>query len=321
MRLVFAGTPEFAATSLQALIAAGHQIVAVLSQPDRHAGRGMRVEPGPVKRLAQSHGIPVFQPASLASPETLGELAPWFVKGKADLVVVAAYGLILPQAVLALPRLGCLNIHASLLPRWRGAAPIERALIAGDPQTGVSIMQMDRGMDTGPVLLARTLAIEPRDTGGSLRERLAILGAATLSEVLAALDRGDHFAARPQIPAGATQAPKIDKREAAIVMTRSAAEIDRWIRALDPVPGAFSLLRGMPIKFWKARAGAGADARELPGTVRAVGSDVLMVACGADGRGTLVVEELQRPGGKRLPAAEFLRGFPVVAGDRFGNDD
>jgi methionyl-tRNA formyltransferase len=317
MRLVFAGTPDFAIATLDAIIAAGHQVLAVLTQPDRRSGRGMRVEPGPVKQLALAHGIPVLQPASLRAPEVHRQLVPWFGVGMAEVMVVAAYGIILPQAVLALPRFGCLNIHASLLPRWRGAAPIERALLSGDRETGVCIMQMDAGLDTGPVLQLRSLAIDSRDTAGSLREKLANLGAATMVEVLDSLDRGASLAATPQEPAGATYAKKIDKLEAALELKKSSIELDCQIRALDPAPGAFAMLRGRPIKIWVARPGKVLDQAQAPGTVRAAGSEGLLLACGADGCDTLIVEELQRPAGKRLRAAQFLQGFPIATGERF----
>ena len=317
MRIVFAGTPEFAVIALDAICAAGHQVVAVLTQPDRPAGRGMRMLPGAVKQRALAMGIQVLQPVTLKDTTIQQQIGSWFVENRAEVMVVAAYGLLLPPAVLALPRLGCLNIHASILPRWRGAAPIERALNAGDADTGICIMQMDAGLDSGPVLLSRRLAIDARDSAGSLRARLAEVGAAAIVEVLAMLERGVNPVATPQPAIGATYAPKIGKAEASLDFNLSALELDRRIRAFDPTPGTVALLDKLTIKFWRAHAGPRAATAQAPGTVLAVASNGVSLACGADGRDTLVVEELQKPGGKRLAAAQFLTGFPLAVGERF----
>jgi methionyl-tRNA formyltransferase len=315
MRLAFAGTPEFAMSALDAILAAGHQVVGVLTQPDRRAGRGMRLIPSAVKRRAEAAGIPLLQPASLRGAESQGELAAWFATGRAELMVVAAYGLILPPAVLALPRLGCINIHASLLPRWRGAAPIERAILAGDTETGISIMQMEEGLDTGPLLLTQVLPIGPRETGGSLRERLTGLGAAAVLEAIGKMDRGENLAPRAQSKDGVTYAGKIDKDEAALDFSLSAIELDRRVRAFDPVPGAFAAFRGEKLKIWRARPGESGSS-QAPGTLRTVTPSGLEIACGKQGADTLIAEELQKPGGKRLAAAQFLAGTRLQPGER-----
>jgi methionyl-tRNA formyltransferase len=307
MRLVFAGTPRFAVPALEALAAAGHELVAVLTQPDRPAGRGLAAVAGPVKQAAQRRGVPVLQPPSLkdaAVQARLAELAP-------DALVVAAYGLILPQAMLDIPRLGALNVHASLLPRWRGAAPIERALLAGDPVTGVCIMQMDAGLDTGPVLLRDELPIAPEDTAGTLHDKLAALGARLVVAALDGLAAGT-LRPTPQPAAGVTYAAKIARDETRLDWSRSANELARRVRAFDPAPGAGARVRGVELKIWRAAVVA---ARGAPGAVVAAGAEGISVACG-DG-GALRLEELQRAGGRRLPAAAFLRGFPLVPGDRF----
>ncbi|HEX9178865.1 MAG TPA: methionyl-tRNA formyltransferase, partial [Burkholderiales bacterium] len=247
MRLIFAGTPEFAATALRSLIAAGHELALVLTQPDRPAGRGMKLAPGPVKTLALQHGIALRQPTTLRDPveqSVLRELS-------AELMVVAAYGLILPQAVLDIPRLGCLNIHASLLPRWRGAAPIQRAILAGDARTGVTIMQMDAGLDTGDMLLTESIAIAPDDTAGTLHDKLAQAGGRCIVQALEALARGT-LPRQPQGEAGASYAPKISKQEAALDWTRDATELARAVRAFDPFPGAYAALAGDAVKIWCA---------------------------------------------------------------------
>ncbi len=325
MRIVFAGTPEFAAIALDAILNAGHHVHAVYTQPDRNAGRGMRLSASPVKARAAMQGIPIFQPASLRDPSAQEELAASFGKGGADIMVVAAYGLLLPPEVLAMPRLGCINIHASLLPRWRGAAPVERAILAGDTETGISIMQMDAGLDTGPVLHKIATAIDARERGGSLREALGKLGAEAVLEVLARLERGDRITAVPQTEAGVSYAKKIDKAEGRLDFAQGAPELDRKIRAFDPAPGAFTFFAGATIKIWSARPGRtqGADALSVlpPGTVRSVTAGVLEIACGADGRDSLLVEELQKPGGKRLATAQFLAGTPMGAGGRFASSD
>jgi methionyl-tRNA formyltransferase len=306
MRVVFAGTPEFAVAPLDALVSAGHELATVLTQPDRPAGRGLAATASPVKRAAASRGIPVLQPASLrdgATQTELRELAP-------DVLVVAAYGLILPQAVLDLPRFGALNIHASLLPRWRGAAPIQRALLAGDSVTGVCIMQMEAGLDTGPVLLREALPILPQDTAGTLHDRLAALGAKLIVAALEGLARGT-LQPTPQPSEGVTYAAKLAKDEARIDWQRSAAEIERQVRAFNPAPGATARMRGAELKVWGANTIA---AHGAPGRILAVEPEGIVVACGDGG---LRLEGLQRPGGKRLPAAAFVRGFPLAAGDQF----
>jgi methionyl-tRNA formyltransferase len=307
MRLVFAGTPAFAVPALDALTAAGHTILLVLTQPDRPSGRGLRVAPSPVKAAAERHGVPVFQPATLKDPAAQAPLR----EVRADVLIVAAYGLILPQAVLDLPGRGALNIHASLLPRWRGAAPIQRALLAGDPTSGVCIMQMDAGLDTGPVLLREAVAIARDDTAGTLHDKLAALGARL---IVAALDRlaSGTIPATPQPAAGVTYAHRIDKTEARIDWTRAAVEIERQVRAFNPFPGAVSRLRGDEIKVWRAVVARGGAAS--PGTILHASNEGIDVACGA---GTLRLAELQRAGGRRLSAEAFLRGHALAPGESF----
>ena len=308
MRVVFAGTPAFAATALRALIDAGHQIVLVLTQPDRPAGRGMKLAPSPVKHLATLRGIPLHQPASLKTPEAQASLA----EAKADVLVVAAYGLILPPAVLALPRRGCLNIHASLLPRWRGAAPIQRAILAGDAETGVCIMQMEAGLDTGPVLLSRALPITPEDTGGSLHDRLAVLGATLIVETLGRLAAGP-LEARPQPTEGVTYAAKLSKSEADINWSQSAKSIVLKVRAFNPFPVARTHLDGAVLRVWSATA---EEANDAPaGKVLRADGEGILVACGA---GALNIAELQAAGGKRMNAAAFVAGHPGLLGKVLG---
>ena len=303
MRLIFAGTPEFAAQALSAIVAAGHEVSLVLTQPDRPAGRGMSLQPSAVKKVALEHGIEVFQPLTLKDAEAQAKIA----AVGAEVMVVAAYGLILPQAVLDLPRFGCINIHGSLLPRWRGAAPIQRALLAGDAETGVCIMQMEAGLDTGPVLLRGAFPIEATDTTASLHDRLAALGASLCVEALGKLP----LPAEAQPAEGVTYAHKIEKAEAAIDWTKSAAELDRHIRAFNPFPGAQAVFAGQTVKLWQARPVAGSG---LAGTVLAVDKQRVVVACG---EGALAVSELQKAGGKRLPVQQFLAGHPLKVGDRF----
>lgn len=303
MRLIFAGTPEFAATALLAIVDAGHDVMLVMTQPDRPAGRGMSLQPSPVKRLALERGIAVFQPSTLKEAAAQERI----VATGAEVMVVAAYGLILPQAVLDLPYLGCVNIHASLLPRWRGAAPIQRALLAGDSETGVCIMQMEAGLDSGPVLLREAVPIGAEDTAGSLRDRLAALAARLIVAALARLP----LAGQPQPEEGVTYAHKIGKGDALIDWSVSAAELDRQVRAFNPVPGAQASLGGEAVKVWRAAAVAGNG--EI-GRILRVDRDSIVVACGA---GALVVAELQKAGGRRLPVRQFLAGNPLAAGDRF----
>jgi len=317
MRLIFAGTPDFARVALEQLLAARFDVALVLTQPDRPAGRGMKLQPSPVKQCALAHGIAVAQPRSLRLdgkyPEDAAVAREAIAAADADVMVVAAYGLILPQWVLDAPRRGCLNIHASLLPRWRGAAPIHRALEAGDAETGVTIMQMDAGLDTGAILLREALPIASDDSTATLHDRLAALGGRMIVEALELAACGG-LQATPQPEAGVTYAHKIEKAEAAIDWRLPADAIDRRIRAFDPFPGATAQFGGETLKVWRGRPLAGAgDA--APGTVVAVGDDGIAVACGAGRR--LLVTELQRPGGRRLPTRDFLRGFPVEAGQRF----
>jgi methionyl-tRNA formyltransferase len=303
MKLIFAGTPEFAAQALAAIIAAGHEVALVLTQPDRPAGRGMTLQPSAVKKVALEHGIEVFQPLTLKDADAQAKIAAL----GAEVMVVAAYGLILPQAVLDLPRLGCLNIHASLLPRWRGAAPIQRALLAGDKETGVCIMQMEAGLDTGPVLMRDAFDIAADDTTASLHDKLAALGARLIVDALAHLP----LPAEVQTSEGVTYAHKIEKLEAAIDWTKSATELDRHIRAFNPFPGAQAAFAGQTVKLWAARP---VDGDGEPGSILAVDRKNIVIACG---QGALAVSELQKAGGKRLPVQQFLAGHPLKVGDRF----
>lgn len=295
LRIVFAGTPEFAAEHLKALLASPHQIVAVYTQPDRPAGRGQKLMPSPVKQLAVAHGIPVHQPPTLRSAEAQAELAAL----APDLMVVVAYGLILPQAVLDTPRLGCINSHASLLPRWRGAAPIQRAVEAGDAESGVTVMQMEAGLDTGPMLLKVHTPIGAGDTGGSLHDRLAELGPPAVLEAIAGLAAGT-LVAEVQDDAQATYAHKLSKDEGRLDWTLSAAELERRIRAFSPWPGTHSTLAGEPLKVLAAALG---DGQGAPGSILAASKDGLTVACGD---GALHLTRLQLPGGKPLAFADLF---------------
>ena len=305
MRLLFAGTPEFAARALAALHAAGHEIVLVLTQPDRPAGRGLKLVPSVVKAVALELGLELDQPARLNDAPMQQRLRAL----GADAMVVAAYGLILPEPALTLARLGAINIHASLLPRWRGAAPIQRALLAGDARTGITIMQMDSGLDTGPILEAESIPIAADDTSRSLQQKLADLGARLIVSALARIERGE-LDAQPQAMSGACYAVKIAKAEAEIDWREAAAAIERKVRAFDPFPGASTAVRKTGIKLWRAQVSEAAGA---PGTIVEASSGGIVVACGA---GALRVLELQRSGGKRLTAAQFLAGFPLAAGER-----
>lgn len=318
MRVIFAGTPEFAATALQSLQAARFHIALVLTQPDRPAGRGMKLQASPVKQLALDTGVPVAQPRSLRLdgkyPGDAAAARAAIEAAQADVMVVAAYGLILPQWVLDTPRLGCLNIHASLLPRWRGAAPIHRAIEAGDAETGITIMQMDAGLDTGDMLLVERQRIAADDTTGSLHDKLARLGGRLVVEALEIAACGG-FTPKPQPAEGVTYANKIEKAEAQVDWSQPAAVIERRIRAFDPFPGAASTVNGEAIKLWRSEI----DSNNLPhhagpGTILSVTGSGVAVACG---EGVLRLTQLQRAGGKRLPAADFLRGFPLAAGQRF----
>lgn len=319
MRVIYAGTPEFARVALERLLAAGFEVPLVLTQPDRPAGRGMKLQASPVKQLAQAHGIAVAQPRGLRLdgkyPEDAAAARQAIDAARADVMVVAAYGLILPAWVLQAPRLGCLNIHASLLPRWRGAAPIHRAIEAGDAETGVTIMQMDEGLDTGDMLLVERLPIGPEDTTASLHDRLAEQGGRLVVEALEMAACG-NLTRTVQPAEGVTYAHKIEKAEGTIDWTQPAEVIGRRVRAFNPFPGASTAMRGEAVKVWSARAepeGA-AGAAGAPGQVLLVGPEGIRVATG---EGVLVLLELQRAGGKRLPAAEFLNGFPVGPGQVF----
>ncbi len=308
MRVVFAGTPEFAAVALDAILAAGFTVPLVLTQPDRPAGRGMKLQASAVKQRALAAGIPVAQPQGLkldgkyAADAAAAREA--LQAAQADVMVVAAYGLILPQWVLDTPPRGCLNIHASLLPRWRGAAPIHRAIEAGDTETGITIMQMDAGLDTGDMLLVGRETIRPDDTTAVLHDRLAALGGQLIVETLQA----PALARTPQPAEGVTYAHKIEKAESSIDWRQPAAEIERRLRAFDPFPGGVATLAGEAVKVWRAEPAAGQGA---PGEVIAPGP---VVACG---EGALRLTELQRAGGKRGPAAAFLQARPIAVGERF----
>ena len=286
-------------------MAAGHEIVVVLTQPDRPAGRGLRPAESPVKRFATARGIPVLQPPSLKSGREVEQIRAL----AADALIVAAYGRLLPPALLDAARYGALNIHASLLPRWRGAAPIQRALLAGDRESGVSIMQMDAGLDTGPVLSRHPTPIAADDDAGTLHDRLAALGAHAIVTTLAQLEAGQARAA-PQPTTGITYASKIDKADTRLDWTQPASTAERAVRAFRPAPGAFGLLEDQPVKIW--RASVLEEAGE-PGAIIRASSEELVVACG---QGALAVSELQRAGGRRLTAGEFLRGHPLPRGTR-----
>ena len=294
MRIVFAGTPEFAAQHLQALLDAGREIVAIYTQPDRPAGRGQKLMPGPVKQLALQHNIAVYQPQTLRDPAAQAELAAL----KPDLMVVVAYGLILPQVVLDTPRLGCINSHASLLPRWRGAAPIQRAIQAGDASSGVTVMQMEAGLDTGPMLLKVTTTITAEDTGGSLHDRLAQLGSAAVVEAVAKLAAGTLHG-EVQDDSLATYAHKLNKDEARLDWSRPAVELERLVRAFNPWPLCHSTLNGETLKVHAAQLGEG---NGQPGSILAADKSGLTVACG---EGALRLTRLQLPGGKALSFADL----------------
>ncbi|HYR05160.1 MAG TPA: methionyl-tRNA formyltransferase [Gallionella sp.] len=306
MKIIFSGTPQFAASALAALLKE-HQIVAVLTQPDRPAGRGMQLVASPVKQLALQHGLPVLQPATLKTEEAQRSIAAL----DADVMVVAAYGLILPKAVLQLPPHGCLNIHASLLPRWRGAAPIPRAIQAGDGETGITIMQMDEGLDTGDMLLRRVCQITPNDTAQTMHDKLAVLGADCILEALCLLQEGRLTPAK-QDDAAATYAAKLLKSEAQIDWRQDARQIERTVRAFNPFPVCHASFDGVVLKIWQATLQEGVQGK--PGKVLAVDKRGITVACGKD---ALRLEVLQRPGGKAQSAVQFLQAMPVRPGDSF----
>ncbi len=311
MNVGFAGTPAFAAHLLRALIDADIPVTLALTQPDRPRGRGQKLAASPVKDLAREHAIPVHQPSSLAATEAQGLL----LGQELDVLVVAAYGLILPPAILGWPRHGCINVHASLLPRWRGAAPIQRALLAGEAETGITLMQMDAGLDTGPMLDIVRVPIDARETAATLEEKLCMAGTAALLSYLHDLARGAPKAATPQPATGATYASKIDKREAEIDWRASAATIDRQIRAFDPVPGAATTWAGERVKIWRAHPASKPVSAGVPGSVLVAEDKAVTVVCGD---GSLEIVELQPAGGRRMTASMFAGGRKLGAGARFG---
>ncbi len=327
LRIAFAGTPDFAVPALEALLSSSHTVVGVLTQPDRPKGRGRQIAASPVKATALAHDIPISQPHTLKDEAGRAELGAW----RPDALVVVAYGLILPAAALALPRLGCLNIHASLLPRWRGAAPIQRAILAGDSTTGVTIMLMDAGLDTGPMLLKKEVPIAPADTGASLHDRLAAVGASAVLEALDGYAQGT-LRAVPQPAEGATYAAKIDKSEARIDWNQDARQIERQVRAFNPWPVAETRLDGEQLRVFEALVEGGTDIQRAaarsgpnrsdpnapaapPGTIIAVRDDALVVQCG---HGSLALCELQKPGRRAVPAGDFARGGLPLVGRRLG---
>jgi methionyl-tRNA formyltransferase len=310
LRIAFAGTPQFALPALRALLKSRHRVVGVLTQPDRPAGRGQQLRASPVKLLAQDAHLPLAQPSTLKTPGSRVELTQW----APDVLVVVAYGLILPPTVLELPRLGCVNIHGSLLPRWRGAAPIQRAILAGDAETGVTIMQLDAGLDTGPMLLERRMPIGSHDTAGDLHDSLSELGAAALIEALEGLAAGT-LKARAQADVGVTHAAKIEKSEAPLDWTKSAIQLDAQVRAFNPWPIAETRLAGETLRVLKARVAASNGAEAEPGTLLGLAEDGLRVACG---EGVLAVGELQRAGKRPVSARDFANAVRLT-GLRLGN--
>jgi methionyl-tRNA formyltransferase len=296
LRIAFAGTPDFSLPALRALVESRHAVVGVLTQPDRPKGRGRQIAASPVKLAAQAYGLPISQPPTLKTDADRADLASW----RPDVLVVVAYGLILPRAALALPRLGCVNIHASLLPRWRGAAPIQRAILAGDAVTGVTIMRMDVGLDTGPAFLRRETPITSQDTGGSLHDRLAVMGGTALLEALEGLAAG-HLQSQPQPAEGITYAAKIAKAESLIDWTRSAEQIERQVRAFNPWPIAETRLAGEQLRVHAARIDTSESSAE-PGVVVDVRADAVIVSCGT---GLLALTEVQRPGKRPIRARDF----------------
>lgn len=304
LRIVFAGTPEFAVPALQALIDAGHPPTAVLTQPDRRAGRGRKLQASPVKQCALEHDLPVLQPRSLREPEILQRLDAF----RPDLMIVAAYGLILPQAVLDLPRHGCWNIHASLLPRWRGAAPIQRCIQAGDRQTGICIMRMEAGLDTGPVYFREAIALKKEETGGSLHDRLAPLGASLLMTSIEALLDGTLPEPEPQDERLATYAGKLEKSEARIDWSLPAMDLARQVRAFNPWPVAWCELEGERLRVWSAEPIGDGQQLGPPGQVVAADETGIDICASSGG---LRLLEVQRPGGRRMPVADYLRAHSI----------
>jgi methionyl-tRNA formyltransferase len=317
LRVVFAGTPEFAAVALRAIHGAGFSIPLVLTTPDRPAGRGMKLAASAVKQFAVEHGLNVAQPASLRRngkyPQEAAAAIDQLRATAYDVMVVAAYGLILPQEVLDIPPRGCINIHGSLLPRWRGAAPIHRAIEAGDAESGITLMQMDAGLDTGAMIREGRIAISPADTTASLHDRLAQLGADMIVAALRDLERDGSLPSTPQPQDGATYAEKVAKHEAALDWRRPASMLARQIRAFDPFPGGYGTLEGVVYKIWAAEPIDGSSQAQA-GEIVEVGPDGVVVACG---QGALRLTQLQKPGGKRLPVREFLAGSPMTKGQRF----
>jgi methionyl-tRNA formyltransferase len=308
MKIIFAGTPDFSLPVLRALLESGHRLVAVYTQPDRPAGRGRRISASPVKQIAHQHGIPVYQPGTLGDPVAQASLKALH----ADLMVVVAYGLILPPEVLVMPRLGCINVHASLLPRWRGAAPIQRAILAGDRETGVTLMQMDTGLDTGPVLASAACPVAAEDTGGRLHDRLAEMGARLLQENLAKFEQG-QLEARSQDHSQATYAHKLDKREAVIDWNLPADELVRRVRAFNPWPVAETSYEDRQLRIWEALP-LSVETDQPPGTVLASGKSGIDVACG---RGALRLLRIQLPGARPIHAADFIKAH-ALHGARLG---
>lgn len=309
IRTVFMGTPEFALPTLEGLLVAGVDMIGIYTQPDRPSGRGKQLAPPPVKQLAMARGLPVYQPLKLRLPEVVEELralAP-------DLIVVVAFGQILPKSVLDIPRYGCINVHASLLPKYRGAAPINQAIIDGETETGVTTMYMDVGLDTGDMLVKRTVPIRPDETAGELHDRLALLGCAAMTDTLERLCAGTLIREK-QDDALSCYAPMLKKEDGRIDWSRSAPKLHNQVRGLDPWPGAYTLLAGEPLKLARTHP-LGEDHAAAPGTVLATNRDGVHIACG---QGILSIGELQLPGRKRLPAADFLRGCPLAAGTLLG---
>jgi len=310
MKLIFAGTPEFAVPALRALIAAGHEIALVLTQPDRPAGRGMQLTPSPVKTVALTQAIPVFQPQTLKDAEAQARVAAI----EADAMIVAAYGLIIPQVVLGMPRFGCYNIHASLLPRWRGAAPIQRAILAGDLETGITIMEVVPALDAGGMIMKRAVAITEQDTAQSLHDALAEMGAELIVQAMHKLELEGRLPAEPQDEALVTYAAKLVKSEAALDWNKDAEDLSRQVRGFNPFPVAQASLSGKPCRIWMASALPG---KAVPGVIADL-KDGIAVGCG---QGLLRIEELQMPGGKRMSARDFVAGHELKVGDRFDNGE